>query len=203
MPFVDPEAEKHDVQESAAALAEGHEAVARLLPRVPALLESARRRMAERLKTTKRKRAATLPHPWRPAAADTVDGLWAHIVELEPEDAAAWIRAFGEDTLMNHETPFDLHSRLVKKEITRLRRERAGRIHENTKAESRLATLRVERGLTQEEMVRRTGLNPTTYWRLERKRIKNPPIGYLAACARVLEVELEAVLEAEYLDWQP
>ena len=106
---------------------------------------------------------------------------------------------------MNGTSPFipDDPSDLVRREITVLRRRRKGKTHDNTRPESKLARLRIERDRSQEEMVRLTGLKPSTYWRLERKRIKNPPIGYLAVCANVLEVSIGELVEDEYLAWRP
>lgn len=106
---------------------------------------------------------------------------------------------------MNEMSPFDpdTPTATVEREITVLRRHRRGKVHDNTKPETKLAQLRVQRDLSQEDMVRFTGLKPSTYWRLERRRIKNPPIGYLAVCADVLEVRLDELVEDEYLAWRP
>jgi DNA-binding XRE family transcriptional regulator len=76
-----------------------------------------------------------------------------------------------------------------------------GRRHGKTKVESKLARLRIERGWTQAEMAEYANLAPKTYWKLERRQIPNPPVGYLAACARVLKVPLEEVVEDELLQW--
>lgn len=77
------------------------------------------------------------------------------------------------------------------------------RRHFRSKDESKLSDLRIRAGLSQAEMVERTGIPSTTYWRLERKRIPNPQVGHLAACARVFGVPLEDVIEPEYLEWRP
>lgn len=50
-------------------------------------------------------------------------------------------------------------------------------------------------------MAERTGIPLRTYQRLEAGMIPNPPIRYLVNCAIVLEVELEAVCEPEWLRW--
>ncbi len=71
-----------------------------------------------------------------------------------------------------------------------------------TSVDSKLAGLRLVAGLTQEEMAERTTIPLSTYWRLERKRLPNPPVGYLAACARVLGVPIDELIEDEWLEWQ-
>lgn len=68
-----------------------------------------------------------------------------------------------------------------------------------TKAESKLAQVRLSAGLTQEEMAERTSIPPSTYWRLERGRIANPPVGYIVACARALRVPIEDLIEDEWI----
>jgi DNA-binding XRE family transcriptional regulator len=182
-----------------------HEAVARFLPRHPELLDDAREQAAASLPAATRP-ARALPAPWREARSlDEAESYWALILTFDPDDVAAWIRAFADDGWMNATSPFfpDTPTELIRREITVLRRERHGKTHDNTKPESKLARVRVERGLTQEEMTRLTGLNTSTYWRLERKRIKNPPIGYLAVCADVLDVSLDDIVEDEYRRWRP
>lgn len=71
---------------------------------------------------------------------------------------------------------------------------------DRTKAESKLAQARLTAGFTQEEMAARTSIPPSTYWRLERGRIANPPAGYIVACARALGVPIEDLVEE---DWPP
>lgn len=186
--------------EEARRRAEVHEAVARLLERHPELLEDARRR------SDSTPPAKSLPSPWRDARTpDEADAYWNLILSFEVEDVAAWILAFADDPLMNDQSPFgpDEPTPMVRRELTVIRRHRKGKAHDNTKQETKLARLRIERDLSQEEMVRLTGLKLSTYWRLERKRIKNPPIGYLAVCAEILEVGLDEIIEDEYLEWRP
>ena len=68
---------------------------------------------------------------------------------------------------------------------------------------TRLAEVRSKRipVIKQETMAERTGIPLRTYQRLEAGKIPNPPIRYLVNCAMVLEVELEAVCEPEWLRW--
>ena len=68
---------------------------------------------------------------------------------------------------------------------------------------TRLAELRSKRipVIKQEAMAERTRIPLRTYQRLEAGKIQNPPIRYLVNCAIVLEVELEAVCEPEWLQW--
>ncbi len=54
---------------------------------------------------------------------------------------------------------------------------------------SRLAQVRVARGLTQAELASRVGLSIATYQRLEEGRIDNPPIRYLTNLAIALDVD--------------
>jgi DNA-binding XRE family transcriptional regulator len=182
------------------ARAEAHEAIARLVVRDQSLLADARRAV----KRTAAQPSTHLPAPWQEVEAEEVaDARWAQIVSFDPDDVAAWIRAFGTDGWMNLRSPFRLDSDAVRRELTVIRRHLARSPHENTKLESKLARLRTERGISQAEMVRRTGLHESTYWRLERKRMENPPIGYLAACARALDVPIDDLIEDEWLKWTP
>ena len=48
-----------------------------------------------------------------------------------------------------------------------------------TQVRTRLAALRVERGMTQAAMIRATGLSRATYLKLEQGRHANPPLRYL------------------------
>jgi transcriptional regulator with XRE-family HTH domain len=68
-------------------------------------------------------------------------------------------------------------------------------------AKTKLARLRLARGLSQEAMAAVIGVAPVTYQRLERDEIENPPIGYLVNCAIVLGVEFAEVCEDRCLQW--
>jgi transcriptional regulator with XRE-family HTH domain len=70
-----------------------------------------------------------------------------------------------------------------------------------SKEATRLAQLRVERGLTQNELAEATGLSIATLRRLERGTIDNPPLRYLANCAIVLGCQLEDLIEDEWRAW--
>jgi transcriptional regulator with XRE-family HTH domain len=72
---------------------------------------------------------------------------------------------------------------------------------EQTKMETKLATWRVFRGMTQAEVAEATGIPLSTYWKLERDLLKNPGVRHLANCALVLGCELEELIEDEWRDW--
>lgn len=72
-----------------------------------------------------------------------------------------------------------------------------------TLVRTKLARLRLERDLSQQEISRATGLSLATYQRLERGLIWNPPLRYLVNCAIALGVELEDVVEEEWRQWHP
>ena len=71
------------------------------------------------------------------------------------------------------------------------------------KNETKLGRLRTERGVSQEELAEAVGISLATYRRLERGQLKNPPVRYLVNCAIALGVELEEILEPEWLEWMP
>lgn len=50
-------------------------------------------------------------------------------------------------------------------------------------------------------MAEATGISLPSYWRLEHNKMSNPPLRYLANCALVLGVDLEAVIEDEWREW--
>src|SRR4051794_35360691 len=72
---------------------------------------------------------------------------------------------------------------------------------QQTKSKTRLARLRVERGITQAALAEAIGVSLPTYQRLESGQTKNPPFGYLVNCAIALNVALESVLEPNQLRW--
>jgi transcriptional regulator with XRE-family HTH domain len=74
---------------------------------------------------------------------------------------------------------------------------------ERSKGETKLARLRVARGLSQAEMAELTGIPEGTYWKLERGRYPNPRIRHLVNCAIVLDVSLEELAEDDWLTWTP
>jgi transcriptional regulator with XRE-family HTH domain len=69
--------------------------------------------------------------------------------------------------------------------------------------ETRLARVRMSRGVTQEELAEAVGISVPTYRLLERGLMKNPKLSYLVNCAIALGVKLDEVMEAEWLEWQP
>jgi transcriptional regulator with XRE-family HTH domain len=70
-----------------------------------------------------------------------------------------------------------------------------------TKPETRLARVRMARGVTQEELADAIGISLPTYRRLERARNENPGIRYLVNAALALGVEVETLLEADWHEW--
>lgn len=73
------------------------------------------------------------------------------------------------------------------------------RLNRGAKPETKLARARLASELTQSDMIEATGIRRSTYWRLERGRIENPPIRYLTNCALVLGVPVEDLIEDEWL----
>jgi DNA-binding XRE family transcriptional regulator len=70
-----------------------------------------------------------------------------------------------------------------------------------TEIRTRLASLRVSRGVTQAEMAAAIGIAMPTYRRLERGRMASPPLRYLTNAAIALGVELDDVIEDEWREW--
>ena len=68
-------------------------------------------------------------------------------------------------------------------------------------ATTKLAALRVEKGVTQQEMADATGISTATYWRLEHGHIEDPPIRLLNNCALALGVRVEKLIEDEWREW--
>ena len=72
-----------------------------------------------------------------------------------------------------------------------------------SKQATRLARLRLERGISQVELAQATGISIATLRRLERGNIPNPPLRYLTNCAIVLGVEVEELIEDAWREWLP
>lgn len=72
-----------------------------------------------------------------------------------------------------------------------------------SRAATRLARLRTERGLTQDELAEASGISIATLRRLERGSMPNPPLRYLGNCAIVLGCQLEDLIEEQWRDWLP
>lgn len=70
-----------------------------------------------------------------------------------------------------------------------------------TWARTRLAALRADRGIPQAQMAHAIGVSATTYRRLERGHIDNPPLRYLVNAAIVLRVELDDVIDDKWREW--
>jgi transcriptional regulator with XRE-family HTH domain len=70
-----------------------------------------------------------------------------------------------------------------------------------SKASSKLAAVRLRRGMTQREVAAASGISYATYQRLERGEIDNPPLRYLTNCALVLGVRVGDLIEDAWLQW--
>jgi transcriptional regulator with XRE-family HTH domain len=70
-----------------------------------------------------------------------------------------------------------------------------------TKPETRLARLRMSRGVTQEELADAIGISEPTLRRLERGQMSSPPLGYLVNAALALGVGLDELVEDEWRAW--
>jgi DNA-binding XRE family transcriptional regulator len=66
------------------------------------------------------------------------------------------------------------------------------------KAETKLARLRLARGISRGHLARRAGMSESTVKRLERGHQPNPPFRHLVNLALVLEVPIEAIVEDEW-----
>lgn len=75
------------------------------------------------------------------------------------------------------------------------------RIDPGTIADTKLARVRLSRRVSQEEMADALGISVPTYRRLERNKMDNPGLRYLANAALALGVELEALIEDEWREW--
>lgn len=69
-------------------------------------------------------------------------------------------------------------------------------------ATTKLAAVRLRRGMTQREVADATGISYATYQRLERGELDNPPLRYLTNCALVLGVRLGDLIEDAWLQWK-
>jgi transcriptional regulator with XRE-family HTH domain len=55
--------------------------------------------------------------------------------------------------------------------------------------------------LSQNDVANATGISRSTYSRLERGLIENPPLRYLSNCALALGCNVRELIEEEWLDW--
>jgi transcriptional regulator with XRE-family HTH domain len=55
--------------------------------------------------------------------------------------------------------------------------------------------------MTQKQLSELTGLSLRTVQRIELGEVDNPPLRYLVNLAMALDIELEAVIEDEWLEW--
>jgi transcriptional regulator with XRE-family HTH domain len=71
-----------------------------------------------------------------------------------------------------------------------------------TKAETKLARVRMARGVTQEELADAIGVSVPTYRRLELGNVDNPGLRYLFNAALALGVELDELIEDSWREWK-
>jgi len=69
------------------------------------------------------------------------------------------------------------------------------------KPETKLARVRMSRGVTQGELADAIGISEPTYRRMERGLMTSPPLGYLVNAALALGVELDDVMEDRWRTW--
>jgi transcriptional regulator with XRE-family HTH domain len=75
--------------------------------------------------------------------------------------------------------------------------------YESEPPSTRLARVRISRGVTQEELAEAIGVSPPTVRRLERGEVENPKLRHLVNCAIALGVDLDEILEPAWLKWLP
>jgi len=66
---------------------------------------------------------------------------------------------------------------------------------------TRLAWARKRSGITQRQLSEITGIPRATLQRLERGEFENPKLRYLVNCSIALGVNLDEVIEDEWLEW--
>ena len=72
---------------------------------------------------------------------------------------------------------------------------------DRTRGDTKLARIRLERELAQQDVANAAGISIATYRRLERGQIANPSLRHLTNLAFVLDVELDDLFEEEWLLW--
>lgn len=72
---------------------------------------------------------------------------------------------------------------------------------ERSARRTKLAAVRLERGLTQYQVASQARIAPSTYERLEQGELWNPRIRHLTNIAIVLKVELEDLIEDDWRRW--
>jgi transcriptional regulator with XRE-family HTH domain len=70
-----------------------------------------------------------------------------------------------------------------------------------TKPETKLARVRMSRGVTQEELADAIGISEPTLRRLERGRMPSPPFAYLVNASLALGVEVDDLVEDAWRAW--
>jgi transcriptional regulator with XRE-family HTH domain len=72
---------------------------------------------------------------------------------------------------------------------------------EQTKVRTRLARMRLRRGMTQREVWEATGIGRGSYLYLEHGGHRSPPLRHLSNCAIILGCKLEDLIEPEWRRW--
>jgi transcriptional regulator with XRE-family HTH domain len=67
--------------------------------------------------------------------------------------------------------------------------------------ETKLARVRISRGVTQEELANAIGISVPTYRRIERGQTTNPGLRYLMNAAIALGVKINELIEDEWSAW--
>jgi DNA-binding Xre family transcriptional regulator len=109
-----------------------------------------------------------------------------------------WERTFADEPDVFSETAAQQPNR---RRSRRYRQAVSPRRPDQTDVRTKLAALRVQRGVTQAELAAAVGIALATYRRLERGRVPSPPLRYLSNCAIALGVELEDLIEDEWREW--
>jgi transcriptional regulator with XRE-family HTH domain len=70
-----------------------------------------------------------------------------------------------------------------------------------TKPDTKLAHVRMRRGVSQKQLAEAIGISEPTYARLERGKMTSPPLGYLVNAALALDVPLDDLIEDRWREW--
>lgn len=73
---------------------------------------------------------------------------------------------------------------------------------DRTDPQTRLAEVRVSRGVYQHELAQATGISIASIKRLEQGEVANPPLWWYVNCALALNVALEEILDPELASWR-
>jgi transcriptional regulator with XRE-family HTH domain len=68
---------------------------------------------------------------------------------------------------------------------------------------SRIALIRIARGVTQRELADAVGVSHKTLRRLESGQMEDPSLALLTNCALALKVRVEQITEPSWSEWKP